>query len=979
VQSVPTPTVQNGLLSSVSCTSANECTAVGDGQNNTEPQTLAERWDGTGWSIQTTPTPNNDAFLSSVSCPSSTSCVAVGTIAGGQQTLAELWNGTSWSTVSTPNPGEGGVLSGVSCLSATDCVAVGYYDELSSDGYTVSQHALAESWNGQSWSVQTTPEPAGSSNVQLSSVSCPSAAACTAAGGDSDADGAGVTLAERWDGQQWSIQTTPNPSDGSGAFTAVSCTSPSYCAAVGSGDGSGLAESWDGQNWSIQATPSAGGGLTGVSCTSATTCEATSFDGATSAESWNGSAWSIQSTPDPDQSNENGLNGVSCIGTSNCISVGSTTAFTASALAVAEQLSSNGWALQSIPNPSFPMEADLLSVSCPSASFCAAVGSTGNGASVFSEVWRDGAWSIVPVPSPAGTVRLSLLSSVSCTSGSFCVAVGDYCADICQGNLTLAEVWNGSTWSVQPTGDADLGETNQLTSVSCTSPSACTAVGGASSDYSMRFQYATVIQRWDGTSWAMQTPPNLDGAALDDVSCSSATVCTAINGADTATWNGSTWSAQPTAWGGAMSGLSCTAASACTAVGYVPAPNGAADGDTTLAERFDGSGWSTQTTPDPGDQSDRLLGVACGSATVCTAVGYTSLAPLVEAWNGTSWTVQPAPNPGDASSGVGSQLTGVSCTPGAACVAVGSYQDTSGNDRALVEQYIGAATSLGVSLSPASVPADGQSQSTVTVTVTDAEGNPVAGDQVSFASSDSGETIGPVTDQGNGTYTATVTSSTTPGVVTITATDGSVSPSVSGQATLTQTALASSPSGSGSGGSTVVSDSGGAGSTGASGSGAAGATGVSGSSGAGSSGGSPSGVTGSSGKPTSTGGARRSDGRWAAAAIGLGRVTGITLSVPVRCVGSAGATCSVRITLSVTETIDGGQITAVAAGKTKHQITHKVVIVGATTVTLHTGQRRTASFSLNATGRALLAAHLHLTMALRFTARYKLQPGSSKT
>jgi len=69
-------------------------------------------------------------------------------------------------------------------------------------------------------------------------------------------------------------------------------------------------------------------------------------------------------------------------------------------------------------------------------------------------------------------------------------------------------------------------------------------------------------------------------------------------------------------------------------------------------------------------------------------------------------------------------------------------------------------------------------------TVQDAYGNPKPGDTVTFRAS-GGASIGPVTDNGNGTYSATVTASTNPGSEIITATDGSVS----GQATLTETAV----------------------------------------------------------------------------------------------------------------------------------------------------------------------------------------------
>jgi len=89
-------------------------------------------------------------------------------------------------------------------------------------------------------------------------------------------------------------------------------------------------------------------------------------------------------------------------------------------------------------------------------------------------------------------------------------------------------------------------------------------------------------------------------------------------------------------------------------------------------------------------------------------------------------------------------------------------------------------------VSPSSVAADGHSTATATATVSD-NGTPVSGANVSFKSSDAGETIGAVTDHGNGTYTATITASKTVGKATITATDSSVIPAISQTATLTQT------------------------------------------------------------------------------------------------------------------------------------------------------------------------------------------------
>lgn len=102
---------------------------------------------------------------------------------------------------------------------------------------------------------------------------------------------------------------------------------------------------------------------------------------------------------------------------------------------------------------------------------------------------------------------------------------------------------------------------------------------------------------------------------------------------------------------------------------------------------------------------------------------------------------------------------------------------------------IGNAASVGVRLDPARISANGHSQTKVTVAVRDAGGSGVPAELLRLSSSDHGQRIGAVTDNGDGTYSALVTASTTPGTSTITATDLSVSPHVSGTATLTQVGL----------------------------------------------------------------------------------------------------------------------------------------------------------------------------------------------
>jgi hypothetical protein len=103
------------------------------------------------------------------------------------------------------------------------------------------------------------------------------------------------------------------------------------------------------------------------------------------------------------------------------------------------------------------------------------------------------------------------------------------------------------------------------------------------------------------------------------------------------------------------------------------------------------------------------------------------------------------------------------------------------------------ASKLEVSLAPSVVLADGHSVTTATATVSEENGDPVFEDQLAISSTDPAQHVGPVVNHGDGTYSAQIVSSTTPGNSTITATDTSVSPGLSGSATLHQDAVPAPP------------------------------------------------------------------------------------------------------------------------------------------------------------------------------------------
>jgi hypothetical protein len=261
LQHAPNPTRDDGsTLAAVSCPGPGDCVAVGDHGGYGNDGTLAEAWNGKTWVTQPTPLSHGIITgLDGVSCTSPAACTAVGyrsTAAGHLLTLSMSWNGKAWVTQHTPNPpGDSNQLFGVSCTSARACTAVG----------SSAAGALAMRWNGKSWSVQHTVEPPGGPGF-LAGVSCDSGTHCVAAGNNNANEGAGPsihTVAEVWNGTTWALQPTPNPARHDAAFlNGVSCVSGQACAAAGwyasSAGTLTSADRWNGRRWALQASPNGG-------------------------------------------------------------------------------------------------------------------------------------------------------------------------------------------------------------------------------------------------------------------------------------------------------------------------------------------------------------------------------------------------------------------------------------------------------------------------------------------------------------------------------------------------------------------------------------------------------------------------------------------------------------------------------------------------------------------------------------------------
>lgn len=159
--------------------------------------------------------------------------------ATGRRTLAQHFDGTRWRLVPTPNPSFGGIdfanLEAVSGVAADDVWAVGHGNDFS----TLRSRTLIERWDGTSWRIVPSPNPAGPNLPnELFDVLAVSADRVVAVGRQgSPARG----LITRFDGTGW--RPVANPCGPLAAVTDVPGTSTLW--AVGEGTTCRL----DGTRW----------------------------------------------------------------------------------------------------------------------------------------------------------------------------------------------------------------------------------------------------------------------------------------------------------------------------------------------------------------------------------------------------------------------------------------------------------------------------------------------------------------------------------------------------------------------------------------------------------------------------------------------------------------------------------------------------------------------------------------------------------
>jgi hypothetical protein len=345
----------------------------------------------------------------------------------------------------------------------------------------------------------------------------------------------------------------------------------------------------------------------------------------------------------------------------------------------------SGWSIVRSPSPD-PYANRLNSVSALSGSDVWAVGAAGP--NTLAEHWNGSSWSIVPTPNPAGSGMQAQLLGVTAIASNNVWAVG-FSASPTTDYATLAEHWNGSAWSIVPTPNPPGLHTVSLNAVAAISASDIWAVGGnppSQAGYSGQ----ALLEHWNGSAWSIVAAPASTASWSASSRFGLAAVASndvwAIGDFDSFHWDGTAWSVVQ----GAQSTVAASAAGAASvwAVGSYTSSGYGYYATYTLAYLWNGASWVQSSSVTP-TYLDTFQGVSARASNDVWAVGTTSRTlTLTEHWDGSAWTVESSPNASTASNAY-NDLDAVVAIASTDVWAVGYYFDAAGNQLTLAEHYAG--------------------------------------------------------------------------------------------------------------------------------------------------------------------------------------------------------------------------------------------------------------------------------------------------
>ena len=262
------------------------------------------------------------------------------------------------------------------------------------------------------------------------------------------------------------------------------------------------AEHWNGRSWSRFPVPDVGNGggmLNGVDALARNNVWAVGYSSSgrlkTLIERWNGTHWRVVESPNAGTNRDNTLTGVDALSTTNAWAVGSS--LTANShKSLIQRWNGTSWRIVSSPNPG-TFGNSLLGVEAAGPKNIWAVGwkNSGNGLRSLILHYNGTGW-IQRAGVPKVGTGDNVLTDVSVVSNDDVWATGYYVDGSQYKTLTLH--YNGRAWSHVPSSNGADG-TNILMGVDAISPTNAWTVGFEYRSAPNHFVAST--QHWNGSGW----------------------------------------------------------------------------------------------------------------------------------------------------------------------------------------------------------------------------------------------------------------------------------------------------------------------------------------------------------------------------------------------------------------------------------------------------------------------------------------------
>ncbi|MEP6757923.1 MAG: hypothetical protein ABJB55_01860 [Actinomycetota bacterium] len=316
-----------------------------------------------------------------------------------------------------------------------------------------------------------------------------------------------------------------------------------------------------------------------------------------------------------------------------------------------------------------PGDLLLATAGAPQHAFAAGIHYDGGDGHPLVQRFAGTSWGQFPIPTHAGAGTIQFQDAA--VAGDRVWAVGALRNDKPMAGWLTGDVWHWSQ-AVDPGGVED-----EFLGVTATPDGTLWAVG----KHRTGADYQPLIERFDGTRWAIVTSPQISGSAvLRDVAATPdgsvwAAGWTVDDGGVTRPlierWNGAAWTSVAAAGEGLLSGIAVLPGGNAMAVGWTPSPQG----DRILTMQLGHGSWKVS----PGSALlGRLTSVAAGEAVVAVGTMFDATGvprALLVRWDN-GWTPvdiagDPAPDPG------GDQLLAITGELGS-FLAVGIRDTTEG-------------------------------------------------------------------------------------------------------------------------------------------------------------------------------------------------------------------------------------------------------------------------------------------------------------